>query len=52
MRPGRADFPTVVRALGIALLVYAVLIDRGAHPYYVPTAVTLIFFKMVVNGRA
>jgi hypothetical protein len=52
VRPGRTDFPTVVRYLGVALIVYAALIDRGRNPALIPAATAMICFKMVVNGRA
>lgn len=48
----RADFPTVVRLLGAALMLYAALIDRGRNPALIPAATALVFFKTVVNGRA
>lgn len=43
-------FPTVVRYVGIGLLVYAALIDKGRNPALLPTAAGLILFKTVYGG--
>jgi hypothetical protein len=40
-------FPTVVRYVGVALIVYAALIDRGRNPALIPTSLGLILFKTV-----
>lgn len=40
-------FPTVVRYAGVALLVYAALVDRGRNPALIPTAAGMILFKSV-----
>ena len=40
-------FPTVVRYIGVALLVYAAVIDRGQNPALIPTAAGMILFKTV-----
>lgn len=43
-------FPTLVRYIGVSLMVYAALIDRGANPALIPTALGMILFKTVYNG--
>ena len=40
-------FPTIVRYVGVALLVYAALVDKGENPALIPTAAGLILFKSV-----
>ena len=53
-KPNRAQlddwFPTVVRYVGIALLVFACVVDRGANPALIPAAMGLILFKTVYGG--
>lgn len=43
-------FPTVVRYLGVGLLVYAAVIDRGQNPALIPTAAGMILFKSVYGS--
>lgn len=40
-------FPTLVRYLGVGLLVYAALVDKGQNPALIPTAAGMILFKTV-----
>ena len=53
-KPNRAQlddwFPTVVRYVGIALLLFAGVVDRGANPALIPAAMGLILFKTVYGG--
>lgn len=50
-RPSQADlerwFPTLVRYVGVGLMVYAALVDRGRNPALIPTALGLVLFKTV-----
>ena len=43
-------FPTIVRYLGVGLLVYAAVIDRGKNPALIPTAAGMILFKSVYGS--
>lgn len=43
-------FPTVVRYVGVALLIYAAVIDEGRNPALIPTAAGLILFKSVYGS--
>jgi hypothetical protein len=43
-------FPTIVRYVGVALMVYAALVDRGANPALIPTALGMILFKTVYGS--
>lgn len=43
-------FPTVVRFVGIGLMVYAALVDKGSNPALIPTAMGLILFKTVYGS--
>ena len=43
-------FPTVVRYVGIALLLYAGVVDHGANPALIPAAMGLILFKTVYGA--
>lgn len=43
-------FPTVVRYVGVALLVYSGVIDRGANPALIPAAMGMILFKTVYGS--
>ena len=43
-------FPTLVRYLGVGLLVYAAVVDKGQNPALIPTAAGMILFKTVYNG--
>lgn len=43
-------FPTVVRYMGVGLLVYAAVVDRGRTPALIPTAAGMILFKSVYGG--
>ena len=43
-------FPTLVRYVGIILMIYAALVDQGRNPALIPTALGLILFKTVYNG--
>jgi hypothetical protein len=43
-------FPTLARYCGLALLVYAVLVDKGQNPALIPAATGLVFLKTVLNG--
>lgn len=45
-----AWFPTVVRYVGIGLLVYAGLVDKGRNPALIPTAAGMILFKTVYGS--
>lgn len=40
-------FPTVVRYMGVGLLVYAAVIDKGRNPALIPTSAGMILFKSV-----
>ena len=40
-------FPTVVRYAGVALLLYAAVLDKGQNPALIPTAAGMILFKTV-----
>jgi hypothetical protein len=44
-------FPTIVRYLGVSLLVYAALIDRGHNPALIPASTGMIFLKTVYGGE-
>jgi hypothetical protein len=45
-------FPTLVRYVGIGLMVYAALIDMGRNPALIPAATGMIFFKTIYgHGR-
>lgn len=44
-------FPTLARYCGLALLVYAVLFDKGRNPALIPAATGLVFLKTVLNGK-
>lgn len=54
MRDGRKRldewFPTIVRYLGVALTIYAVLVDKGTNPVLIPTAAGMILFKTVYGS--
>jgi len=39
-----------VRYVGVALMVYAALVDRGANPALIPTALGMILFKTVYGS--
>ena len=43
-------FPTLLRYTGVALLVYAALIDRGKNPALIPAATGMIFFKTIYGS--
>lgn len=43
-------FPTIVRYLGVGLLVYAAVLDRGRNPALIPTAAGMILFKSVYGS--
>lgn len=43
-------FPTVVRYVGVGLLVYAGVVDRGANPALIPAAMGMILFKTVYGS--
>jgi hypothetical protein len=44
-------FPTVVRYVGVAVFVYAAVVDRGRNPALIPAAMGMIFFK-TIYGKA
>jgi hypothetical protein len=49
-------FPTLTRYAGVALMVYAALVDKGANPALIPAATGMIFLKTIYssdgkNGR-
>lgn len=44
-------FPTLAHYCGLALMVYAVLIDQGHNPALIPAATGLIFLKTAINGH-
>jgi hypothetical protein len=44
-------FPTVVRYLGVVLIVYAALIDKGKNPALIPAGTGMLLFKTVVGGK-
>lgn len=47
-----AWFPTLIRYIGVALIVYAALIDKGHNPALIPAATGMFFFKTVYgNGE-
>lgn len=43
-------FPTVVRYVGVGLLIYAAVVDKGRNPALIPTAAGLILFKSVYGS--
>lgn len=43
-------FPTLARYAGVALMVYAALIDKGANPALIPAATGMIFLKTVYGA--
>ena len=43
-------FPIIVRYVGVGLLVYAGLVDRGANPALIPAAMGMILFKTVYGS--
>ena len=43
-------FPTIVRYVGVVLLIYAALVDQGRNPALLPTAAGLILFKTVYGS--
>jgi hypothetical protein len=43
-------FATVVRYVGVGLLVYAGVVDQGANPALIPAAMGMILFKTVYGG--
>ena len=43
-------FPTVVRYVGVGLLIYSGVIDRGANPALIPAAMGMILFKTVYGS--
>lgn len=43
-------FPTLLRYAGVALMVYAALVDQGHNPALIPAATGMIFFKTVYGG--
>jgi hypothetical protein len=43
-------FPTVVRYVGVGLLIYAGVIDKGANPALIPSAMGMILFKTVYGS--
>jgi hypothetical protein len=45
-------FPTVVRYVGIVLMIYAGVIDMGRDPALIPAATGLIFFKTIYGYRS
>lgn len=50
------SFPTIVRYIGLLLLIYAAVIDRGRNPELIPAATGMIFAKTILgktqNGNA
>lgn len=55
-RPSRRNldtwFPTLARYVGLVLLVYAAVVDRGRNPTLIPAGVGLALLKTVVgNGN-
>jgi hypothetical protein len=43
-------FPTLVRYVGMGLLIYSGLVDRGANPALIPAAMAMIVFKTVYGA--
>ena len=43
-------FPTVIRYVGILLMVYAAVIDKGRNPALIPAATGMFFFKTIYGG--
>lgn len=43
-------FPTVARYIGLTLLAYAALLDRGKNPALIPAATGLVFLKNVLGS--
>ena len=43
-------FPTLIRYIGVALIVYAALVDQGKNPALIPAATGMFFFKTVYGG--
>lgn len=43
-------FPTVIRYVGVVLIVYSALVDRGRNPALIPAATGMFFFKTVYGA--
>lgn len=54
-RPTRHDFdssfPTVVRYVGLGIMIYATLIDKIERPSLLVAATGMILFKTVLDGK-
>ena len=44
-------FPTIVRYLGIIILLWEVLVDTGKNPALITAAMGMILFKSLVGGK-
>lgn len=44
-------FPTVVRYLGVLILMWEVMVDRGKNPAMITAAMGMILFKSLVGGK-
>lgn len=44
-------FPTIVRYIGVALMVYAATVDRGRNPGLIPAATGMVFYKTILKAR-
>lgn len=44
-------FPTVVRYLGITVLLWEVVVDQGKNPAMITAAMGMILFKSLVGGK-
>jgi hypothetical protein len=44
-------FPTIIRYLGIIVLLWEIMIDRGKNPAMITAAMGMILFKSLVGGK-
>lgn len=44
-------FPTIVRYLGVIVLVWEVTVDEGRNPGLITAAMGMILFKSLVGGK-
>lgn len=45
-----AWFPTLIRYVGIGLIVYAAVFDQGRNPALIPAATGMFFFKTIYGA--
>lgn len=43
-------FPTLIRYVGVGLIIYAAVVDRGHNPALIPAATGMFFFKTIYGG--